>query len=145
MKVAFYKGKKHLFNRLVSWWDNGPYSHCELLVEEVSVPDGSGDLSYLCYSSSITDGGVRKKVIELESGKWDIIDVSSIDEAYAREWFKEHEGCKYDVIGLIGFLFRIIPGEKNRFFCSEAVAGMLGMKDGWRLSPNALFGVLNRY
>jgi len=138
MKVAFYKAKDHLFNRLVSWWDRGPYSHCELLSEHVS-----GN-TYVCYSSSFMDGGVRKKVIDLDPKKWDIIEIDA-DEAFAKHWFESHLGCKYDVLGLVGFLIRIISGKKNRYFCSEALADSLGMKDGWRFTPNSLFSAVERY
>ena len=138
MKIAFYKAKEHFFNRAVSWWDHGPYSHCELLGEHL------GGNTYVGYTSSFNDGGVRKKVIEFDPAKWDIIEVVA-DDKFALDWFAAHEGCKYDVLGLVGFLIRIIPGKKNRYFCSEAVATMLGMKDAWRFSPNALYSALVRY
>ena len=32
VKIAFYKGKSRLFNKVVSWWTRGPYSHTELVV-----------------------------------------------------------------------------------------------------------------
>lgn len=38
-KVAFYKGRHRLFDRLVQWWTRGPYSHCELLL--YGLPDGT--------------------------------------------------------------------------------------------------------
>ena len=54
VKIAMYKGRKRVFNRLVSWWTRGPYSHTELVIDGV------------CYSSSFLDKGVRKKAIELD-------------------------------------------------------------------------------
>ena len=41
------------------------YSHSEIYIDGI------------CYSSSVRDGGVRSKVIDLNSGKWDIVDLSS--------------------------------------------------------------------
>jgi len=138
MKLAFYKATDKPFNWLVSWWDNGPYSHCEILGDEVEPG------TYMCYSSSAMDGGVRSKVIKLNPKKWDIVEVDA-DMEYALYVFRQLEGCKYDYIGLVGFLIRIIPGVKKRFFCSELCAKMLGMKEAWRFSPNALFCAIKRY
>ena len=130
--------QKQLFSNLaVSWWDNGPYSHCELLAEHLG-----GD-EYLCYSSSVSDHGVRAKRIVLDHKHWDIIEIDA-DIGKVHEWFNKNNGKKYDFLGLVGFLIRIIPGEKTRFFCSEAVAAMLGYKDPWRFSPNALYCSLVR-
>lgn len=138
MKVAFYKGRNKPFNWFVSWWDNGPYSHCEILGEHF------GGNTYMCYSSSAFDGGVRKKVIDIKPEKWDVIEIdASFDFALA--WFNKHEGAKYDYLGLVGYLVRLIEGGKNRFVCSEALCEMLGFKDAWRFSPNALYAALVRY
>jgi hypothetical protein len=54
VKIALYKGKKTITDKLISWWDRGLYSHVELVFS-----DG------LCASSSPRDGGVRMKPIEL--------------------------------------------------------------------------------
>ena len=55
MQVAFYKGKKRLFNRLTAWWLRGLYSHCELVLGYEA--DGRA----ICVASSFLDGGVRQK------------------------------------------------------------------------------------
>lgn len=137
MKVAFYKGTDKIFNKGVAWWDNGPYSHCEIIVGE--TPQGS-----VCLSSSASDGGVRAKVIKLNPEKWDIVEVDG-DLDFALKVFSKHAGCGYDYLGLVGFLVRVIPGEKDKFFCSELCAMMLGLQDAWRFSPNALYCALVRY
>ena len=137
MKVAFYKGKDHVFNRLTSWWTRGPYSHTELLIED-KVHGG-----YFCYSSSFMDGGVRMmKMKELNPDHWDIVDVSDFDQEAAIEWFEAHLGLKYDLAGLFGFVFRALPDNRNKFFCSEAVAKALGFNETWRLDPNTFYAVL---
>lgn len=73
MKVAFYKatrpGLEGVFNALVRWWTKGPYSHCELILEE---RDGLA----LCGSASWLDGGVRLKWIKLNPEHWDLLPVS---------------------------------------------------------------------
>jgi len=131
MKVAFYKSKKHLFNRLVSWWTNGPYSHVELVLETLVH-------GYECASASGMDGGVRLKLMDLPAESWDIIEFPASTLA-AREWFRQHERQEYDVLGLFGFVFRRGTQDKDKWFCSEAVAAALGYNDPWRYDPNTLY------
>lgn len=135
VKVAFYKGRKKLFNILTSWWLRGKYSHCELIVKE--NPDGS----CVCLSSSFMDGGVRKKNIYLNPELWDIVEVQG-DLDYALEWFNAHEGQPYDVLGLSGFVLRVLGQSKSRWFCSEAIAEMLKIENSWRFDPCVLYFVL---
>lgn len=125
MQIAFYKGRDRLFDRAVQWWTEGPYSHCEL------VMDG------LCYSSSLRDGGVRVKFIDLSSGRWDVVPVGG-DEQAARRWFSEHQDAGYDVPGLFGFVLSWRVDSRSRWFCSEAVAEALQLGSSWTISPNDL-------
>jgi len=135
MKVAFYKGRKRLFNRFTSWWLRGPYSHVELVLGY----DQSGQA--ICASSSMMDGGVRVKHMTLNPDHWDIVPVlGSADAAWT--WLRKHEGAGYDYLGLLGFIARAIGHDKSRFVCSEAVAEMLGMSDGWRFDPCSLHAAL---
>lgn len=136
MKVAFYKGKKRLFNKLTSWWLRGEYSHCELVLEEF-------DKGSLCVSSSFMDGGVRIKVIKLDPSNWDIIDVDT-DYYYINDWLIKNEHAKYDTLGLFSFLARVFKQDKTRWFCSEAVADMLKFEDSWRFDPCNLYAALSR-
>jgi hypothetical protein len=133
LKIAFYKGRTRLFNRLVSWWTRGPYSHCELVVSQLNT-------GALCWSSSFLDGGVRLKVIALDPAHWDLVDLHLTpgQAAAAEQWFEAHEGQPYDVLGLFGFLWRPFSQEKNKWYCSDAVAAALGMRDPWRFDPNSL-------
>lgn len=136
MQVAFYKGTDRLFNRSVSWWLNGPYSHCELVLETVN------GISH-CASSSFMDGGVRTKWMALNPEHWDLVDVwADEDEVYA--WIREHKGQGYDILGLAGFVWRPLAGETRRWFCSEAVAAMLGFKHPWRFDPMNLYCAITR-
>lgn len=136
MQIAFYKGKTRVFNRLVSWYLRGPYSHCELVLQ--TNTDGYST----CASSSFMDGGVRMKQIKLDPEHWDVIEVQG-SVAVAVRWLDEHEDCKYDVLGLLGFLWRRTQGEQNKFFCSEAVAAMLGLDEPWRFDPMSLHKALS--
>ena len=131
MHIAFYKGRKRLFNKLTCWWLRGPYSHCELVLGQ----DSNGD--FVCASASFLDGGVRIKHMQLNPGHWDLVPVSG-DVNDAWYWVGRHHGEGYDLLGFVGFIYRVLGHSKKRWFCSEAVAEMLGMQDGWRFDPCSL-------
>lgn len=137
MHVAHYRGRTRLFNRLVSWWLRGPFSHTELVL----FTDAGG--VSLCASSSFMDGGVRKKWIELNPDHWVLEEVQG-DRAYAMQWLEDHKGEGYDLLGLVGFVWRRATGERRKWFCSEAVAAMLGYADSWRFDPMILWAALTR-
>lgn len=134
MHVAFYKGRKRLFNRLVSWYLRGPYSHCELVLE------ARNGMSF-CASSSFLDGGVRVKWIALDPEHWDIIPVVGSPVA-ATMWAMEHEEDGYDLRGLLGFVWRRVGEERGKWFCNEAVGAMLGFPDSWRFDPMSFWAAL---
>lgn len=132
LKVAFYKGNKRLFNRLTAWWLAGEYSHCELILGT----DENG-LS-ICASSSMMDGGVRVKHMRLDPAHWDIVEVRA-DPKLAWAWLEEHEGDGYDYFGLLGFILRPLKQDQTRWFCNEAVGGMLGVEDPWRFDTCSFY------
>lgn len=100
------------------------YSHSEIYIDGI------------CYSSSVRDGGVRSKVIDLNSGKWDIVDLSSfIDTAYALEVFKTKEGKRYDWFGALGFGLPFLKQDPNKEFCFEACASMLSLPSPDKWTP----------
>lgn len=132
MKVAFYKGRKRVFNRLVSWWTRGPYSHCELVLDNgVSV------------SSSFMDGGVRYKHIDFAPDLWDFIEVGPEYPAIKDRIYAKC-GRKYDWRGLIGFVFRRAGEDRGKEFCSEFVMDLLWYSEPWRFDPNTAYVVLDR-
>ena len=137
MQVAFYKGRKRLFNRLTAWWLRGPYSHCELILSA----DANG--LAICASSSMMDGGVRVKHMRLDPAHWDLVPVDR-DPGQAWAWLQEHDGEGYDYLGLSGFIARVLGHDPARWVCSEAVAAMLGMPESWRFDPCSLWAALSR-
>jgi hypothetical protein len=134
MKIAFYKsthsGIAGLYNRLVRWWDQGPYSHCEIIFS-----DG------ISASSSFMDKGVRFKNIEYNQTNWDFYDIPAAYEPAARAWFDTHAGQEYDLIGNIRFALGFLNTPSNKWFCSEAIAAAIGISDPWRISPNGLTAI----
>lgn len=140
IRLAFYKAQDHLFDRLVSWWTKGPYSHVEIIVDAV------GDGYYACLSSSFRDGGVRIKNMPLPADRWDIVEVRlPVDEEKALLWYRNYHGAKYDVLGLFGFVFRRGIEDDHKWFCSEVAADILSFAEPWRYDPNALHATLTRY
>lgn len=137
MVIAFYKGKTRVFNKVTSWWLKGDYSHCELILGY----DETGQA--ICASSSMMDGGVRVKHMRLDPEHWDLVEVEG-DLDFAWKWLKDHEGEKYDYLGLAGLAARVIGQDAIRFVCSEAVAEMLGIKDAWRFDPCSLHAAVSK-
>jgi hypothetical protein len=92
ISLALYKRKKRfdLSGRLIRFWTKSDYSHCELVV------DG------MCFSSSIQDGGVRAKAIELRSDRWDWIDLPWASRNAIIAHWDATLGQPYDWWGLIG-------------------------------------------
>lgn len=131
MKIALYRGRTRLFDRLVQWWTRSIYSHCEVIFAE----NVEGE-SY-CASSSFLDGGVRFKWIRLNPEKWDIVDIDG-DEVAALAWFNDHIGTPYDVKGIIGCVLRFIPPGVDKWFCSSAIATAIGWPEAWRVVPGVL-------
>lgn len=137
MHIAFYKanspGLAGLYNRAVRWWTGGKYSHVELIFS-----------NGLSASSSFRDGGVRFKTIDYDMAKWDIYPLHNVNEAAALQWFQQHQGAPYDIVGNLHFLFNPIAGSVKKWFCSEAAAAALGVNEPWRCDPNSLHWLLQQ-
>ncbi len=134
-QAAMYRGTpagvKGIYNRSVRAWERGPYSHGELVFS-----DGQA------ASASFMDKGVRFKPIVFDPGRWDFIVLPNHLEDPARQWFEDHKGAKYDLMGNAHLVVGFIPHSDRRYFCSEAMAAALGIPDPWRFGPNALAAVL---
>ena len=87
ISIALYKGPADDIVHVISHWVTcivlsmrklrfEKYSHTEVYIDGI------------CYSSSVRDKGVRSKVINVESGKWDYIDITNqVDKEYALKIF----------------------------------------------------------
>lgn len=133
--AAFYKvnhtGLSGIYSRAVRWWTKTIYSHCELIFS-----DG------VAASSSFMDGGVRFKHIDFDPTKWDFITLPDAYEDNARKWFASHQGQGYDLMGNLHFVVGAVSDDKNKWFCSEAVAAALGFNNAWRFDPGDLYPIL---
>ena len=120
MILAFYKGRKRLVNRLICLVTRGKYSHVELVLQEL------GNGLYLCLSSSMLDGGVRIKAIDLNSGNWDMVDIAGqVTYEQAMAWFYKHHTAKYDYTGALRYAIKWFKQARGKFYCSEAASDIL--------------------
>lgn len=125
-RIGFYKGTNNWWDGVIRWWDNGPYSHCELL-----FTDG------LCGTAWL-NGGVLLRARKFKAGEWDFVELPAHMEPAARKWFEEHKGKSYDFLGLLRFVFDFLRPSRDKWICSRACSDALGMTDGWRQGPNGL-------
>lgn len=129
MKVAFYKAKGIVGNALVRWWTKSAYSHCELV-----LPSGE------CVSSSLMDGGVRTKMIDLDPAKWDVIDVPWANEVTVMFHLGRTDGQPYDWWAMIGsMLFNRRSHATKAAFCSEWCAEALALPNPEIHNPQTLY------
>lgn len=124
MQIALYKGPpkndllhtiSHYATRLWTW---SKYSHAELVIDGI------------CYTSSSRDGGVRWKEIDLNSGRWDVFEISKDDslKEKALKWFSDHDEDKYDYRNILRFVFPFVGHDKHKWVCYEAVGAALGIE-----------------
>ena len=135
MKVAFYKGKGLLFNRLIRWYTGSQYSHVEVILRDL------GQGLYLCGSSSAMDQGVRMKAIRFNPDNWTIVDIDIGNSVDAFNWYSKNNGKKYDWLGVfkqLKFLNRFIKNPSKKYYCNEAVALSLGLDLG-TINPQQFF------
>ena len=131
VRLALYKGRGKLGNRITRWWTGSIYSHCELVVCGV------------CLSASFMDGGVRAKQIDLDSGHWDVIPLPWADVAQVLAFFEQTKGRAYDWLGLFrGHLPQMQPAfSQSTVLLASSVprlsqhAGIDGNHQMWKLQP----------
>lgn len=143
LSVAFYKGTRPgiagLYNRLGRYLDGGPYSHCEMVFS-----DG------VSGSSSFLDKGVRFKEIGYSSvGCWDFLPITYPrllgGEVKIRQWFKDHEGEPYDILGNIRFGIGFVRESADKSFCSEAIMASVGYEEAYRYGPSGAAILLSKF
>lgn len=132
--IALYKGPpgplwRKVGHYAIRLWTWSRWSHAELVIDGV------------CYSSSVMDGGVRGKVIDLDSGHWDIVelDLSEDEVGRALAWFLKNSGAGYDYRNIIRWVAPFIPQHPLQFVCYEAIGEALGFAGAHRLDADDLF------
>lgn len=142
--LAFYKGKKkgkgikaayyRFFDWLIRTVTKGEFSHVEIVTS-------SHKGIFECYSSSIRDGGVRRKLMPLNSDDWVLVPIDP-GTMWLSDYYEQTKHQKYDFLGAIASTIPFVQ-KKDRQFCSEWCYNALeyGRTDGWRFSPNDLYAI----
>jgi hypothetical protein len=134
--IAIRHNEPRLFGWLVRFARGGDQSHTEAAVE---VP---GQREHWCVSSSYMDGGVRGKMIDItDPRKWRVYrwDLPHWNLA---DWLEAHKGWGYDILGLLGMLWRPFGHALNKMFCSEADASMIYLPEAELYDPRTLESVV---
>ncbi len=132
--LAMYRGpdwsnitlQKALVHVGICLWTLSRHSHGELFIDGV------------CYSSSAMDKGVRSKVIDIHSGRWDLYPLHGADKEKALAVFKKHKGKHYDWPGILSWVIRLVRHHPDRFVCFEIIGEMLGLPKPHRLTARKL-------
>jgi len=139
--VAFFKGDNDLSDKLVKWWTNSKYSHCEMIIQDK-------------WLSADPKRGVRLINLKPLKDNWDYVEVE-VDEKntpFVLSFISEQKGKKYDWKGIFfSQLFSFDLHSHNKFFCSELVMGVLQAfnasramgKKPHKFSPGDVFNLLN--
>ena len=145
-KIAFYRGRKsgkgimptvfRALDFLTRTVTKGPYSHCEIVKV---LPTGETE----CFSSSYRDGGVRSKILSLDSDSWDLVSADFVRLETLQKVENSTVGQSYELLGAMGLVF-LTPQSQERWFCSELVAEVIGLPESWRYTPNTLYSVCKR-
>ena len=139
--LASYKGNEGGFQGLVSkgirFITRGKYSHSEVCI-------GNPFLSkVLCVTSAGSEGGVKARNLAYRQDQWDLVLLEKVTEQDVTKWYQQNAGAKYDFIGVIRFMIPFVANEhKTKWFCSEAVAAIMGMVEPWRYDPSTLHAVV---
>jgi hypothetical protein len=142
--IALYKGPGHWTNALIRRWQRSPYSHCEVVLRRLqSVDRIEAPHQFDCWSASAMDGGVRLKTMPLDPAHWELYELKHFSGLTADAWFRANTGKGYDLLGLLGFVWRPWRGDRGRYWCSEACAAALGIDEPFRFDV-ATFATLVR-
>ena len=144
--LAMYKHKRDwrkepvrtIADIITRFFTKGKYSHCEIAIKR-------SETLFDCYSSSVQDGGVRCKQIDVsDSTKWDLIQLNEVTEEQIKGYFNRTLGCKYDWWGALGIVLGI-KQKRSKYFCSEwCFNAIYGGESGWRFSPNQIAVVFTK-
>lgn len=138
MKIAFLKNKITCAEHIICWWTNGPYPHAELLIRDL------GNDHYIVGTATPSEG-VKVCVRSFNPSHWEIVDCPIGDPLEALRFFNKHFGAKYDWLGILGFVGRRGKQRKHKWFCSEAVASAIGLRNSWRYCPNTLYDIVKSF
>lgn len=142
MKFNAHKSNK-LVSRLIQFFSKGKLNHISI------------ELDGYIYEAHIHTG-VRKVHVD----EWDdstviasqTLKISSYRKKKVKEWLDEQVGKKYDIFGVLTFVWAIFDEREGKWFCSElakvALMKALGIDSkkvdyDQRISPSKFWSELN--
>jgi len=128
IKVAFFKGKGSLLDKIIRWVTKSEYSHIEILI---------GDVWYASYAE---DGGVRAKINAHRGLKsdWDYI---ILPKHYEERILEAYKVCKGDTYSYINLLFKFTPFTPfpDSLDCAEFASYCLFSRTNKHITPKDIF------
>ena len=138
--LACYHGRAskpwhRICDNITKFFTRGKYSHCEIAIHLY-------DNNYICYSSSYRDGGVRRKTMQLDPTKWQLIPIH-VSGTQIKQYFDATQGAGYDLLGALGCVAGLRQ-HPHKYFCSEWCFNAIhGSDQGWRFSPVSLATIVS--
>lgn len=121
MSIALAAYKPHRLSDVGGYaicaWTRKKYSHVEIMI------DGR------CYSSSLWDGGVRNKYIDVSADWWDVFPIEWATRDFALDVYSRYDGMGYGWLDLITQHILKLPITDPRPVCSELAALMIGLPE----------------
>lgn len=116
--------RMRLAHKAGSMLDHGPYSHGELVFSDHIT------------GSSWADTGVSLRDMpgRYEPDIWNYWTLPDELEADSRRWFADNQGALYDPFGCVRFAIGVVRQTADRWYCHEAIAESLGLRDSWRFT-----------
>ncbi|WP_064610556.1 hypothetical protein [Streptobacillus moniliformis] len=107
MYVVFYKDNYKWWSRLIKWWTNGNYSHCEFYSGKELIGISN-------------EQSVRKLKQPLNKDKWDIFKLKKDITLEVEQFYTETQGSKYDWKGILwSCIFNRKKQNYKKYTCSE--------------------------
>lgn len=149
MKLHFYKSKTFIA-RLIKYFSKGEFSHVAIEINGNTYQAlggrifGTNGVVMSPYKASYHRGSNKAEITTVDASflceDWDILHpVNKELVAY----LNERVGLKYDVKGVLSFIFRFVRGKEHSFYCSELAIRSIeiwtGKKYDLKYSPTAIF------
>ena len=116
LRILFYKADGKLLDKLIRWWTNSKYSHCEILFE-----------NGLMFSADGWDSKGVRYTSQFNPENWEVVTITLDDYKvkYLKMWCDDRVGKGYDWTGVLRFVVPILPQLDEKWFCSELCGAAL--------------------
>lgn len=127
-KIGFYKGKSFL-DWVVKIFTFSKISHCAIITQISS--------NYICGFSSFPFEGVEYFEEQYNEKDWEFFDIP-LNRIDLFSFYSKTQDCGYDYCGCVNCIINFHQ-HKDRYFCSEWCAEVLGLENPESYSPVKLY------